>query len=438
MDKIATREFCNSINPGAFSSDLRKCPTYKDLIDSNKFMIRSQYQDNQLVREIDISKRITEIPTLYTVAIGNNNNIIQPIMYIETNTSVTNGSPTINLGVIGDWISAVEVSNNVHLRVCQNITSDIIVQNGNINCAVDGSDNPTTKDILVNEQFYNTLPRTNNAIIYLFDSDQINSDISFVTMVLRNPDDNSGTFSNYEDYFKKYSVRAQFSVDNISTINVYNQYGTLILEQTQEQYLGRELITDSNKKYVYGSIYKVDQNFSLNYPVAPLTSDPIGDLYYSGNQMFVTTGVGILNLDDFISKVSAEQIGGKMSLSFPISIGREIRLIVFLTIHKRGQGYYERVYLKGYADQEEISPEKVSTIDPINLDYNLNFTDPDIFIYGISIVVFSPEDPLSQIAQHDYTLPVFESNNYCFWTYWFCRNLRYTYKNTDEFELVSL
>ena len=59
MTKIATKEYCNSLdssNSGAFLGDLISCPTYKEIIETDKFNVSGTYENNQLVKESDITK----------------------------------------------------------------------------------------------------------------------------------------------------------------------------------------------------------------------------------------------------------------------------------------------------------------------------------------------------------------------------------------------
>lgn len=62
MSKIATKGRCNfiesgGINSGSFLGDLiSKCPTYKEIIGTDKFIVNGTYEDNQLVKESDITK----------------------------------------------------------------------------------------------------------------------------------------------------------------------------------------------------------------------------------------------------------------------------------------------------------------------------------------------------------------------------------------------
>lgn len=59
MTKIATKEYCNSLdlsNSGAFLGDLISCPTYKEIIGTDKFNVSGTYENNQLVKESDITK----------------------------------------------------------------------------------------------------------------------------------------------------------------------------------------------------------------------------------------------------------------------------------------------------------------------------------------------------------------------------------------------
>lgn len=64
-DKIATREFCNTLKTGAFSSDLKKCPVKSEITQAG-LTVNGEYGDNQLVIEKDIMAPI-EI-----IVIGNN------------------------------------------------------------------------------------------------------------------------------------------------------------------------------------------------------------------------------------------------------------------------------------------------------------------------------------------------------------------------------
>jgi hypothetical protein len=61
MTKIATKGTCNTIeggniNSGAFLSDLIACPTYKEIIEIGNLNVSGTYEDNQLVKESDITK----------------------------------------------------------------------------------------------------------------------------------------------------------------------------------------------------------------------------------------------------------------------------------------------------------------------------------------------------------------------------------------------
>lgn len=57
MGKIATRAFCNTLKPGAFSSELTHCPT-KSEIEAVKLAAVGNYSSNQLVIEGDIKVMI--------------------------------------------------------------------------------------------------------------------------------------------------------------------------------------------------------------------------------------------------------------------------------------------------------------------------------------------------------------------------------------------
>lgn len=53
MGKIATRVFCNTLKPNAFSSDLTKCPMKSEILSAG-LKVNGNYTDNQLVMEEDI------------------------------------------------------------------------------------------------------------------------------------------------------------------------------------------------------------------------------------------------------------------------------------------------------------------------------------------------------------------------------------------------
>ena len=61
MTKIANKAKCNIIeagnmNSGSFLGDLLVCPTYEEIINTDKFNVSGTYEDNQLVKESDITK----------------------------------------------------------------------------------------------------------------------------------------------------------------------------------------------------------------------------------------------------------------------------------------------------------------------------------------------------------------------------------------------
>lgn len=61
MTKIATKGKCNLIESGglysgSFLGDLIACPTYKEITETDKFIVNGTYEDNQLVKESDITK----------------------------------------------------------------------------------------------------------------------------------------------------------------------------------------------------------------------------------------------------------------------------------------------------------------------------------------------------------------------------------------------
>lgn len=70
MGKIATRAFCNTLKPGAFSSELTRCPT-KSEIEAIGLTVTGTYIANQLVMEEDIKNLVA------IIAVGANGNIIK-------------------------------------------------------------------------------------------------------------------------------------------------------------------------------------------------------------------------------------------------------------------------------------------------------------------------------------------------------------------------
>lgn len=70
MGKIATRAFCNTLKPGAFSSELTRCPTRSE-IETAGLTITGTYATNQLVMENDI------IMSFRFVVVGASGNIIK-------------------------------------------------------------------------------------------------------------------------------------------------------------------------------------------------------------------------------------------------------------------------------------------------------------------------------------------------------------------------
>jgi len=56
MTKIANKNYCNALSSGLFLGDLiTECPTYKEINETDKFNINGTYEDNQLVKENDLS-----------------------------------------------------------------------------------------------------------------------------------------------------------------------------------------------------------------------------------------------------------------------------------------------------------------------------------------------------------------------------------------------
>lgn len=64
-DKITTREFCNTLKVGAFSSDLKKCPMKSEITQAG-LTVNGEYEENQLVNEKDIKAPI------WFIVCGNN------------------------------------------------------------------------------------------------------------------------------------------------------------------------------------------------------------------------------------------------------------------------------------------------------------------------------------------------------------------------------
>ena len=56
MTKIANKNYCNSLSSGLFLGDLiAECPTYKEIKETDKFNINGTYENNQLVKESNLS-----------------------------------------------------------------------------------------------------------------------------------------------------------------------------------------------------------------------------------------------------------------------------------------------------------------------------------------------------------------------------------------------
>jgi len=68
MGKIATRSFCNTLKPSAFSSELTRCPTRSEIEAISGFLVKDTYASNQLVMEEDI---IGPVPVIIVGASGN-------------------------------------------------------------------------------------------------------------------------------------------------------------------------------------------------------------------------------------------------------------------------------------------------------------------------------------------------------------------------------
>lgn len=70
MGRIATRAFCNTLKPGAFSSELTRSPT-KSEIEAVGLTVTRTYAANQLVMEEDIKNLVT------IITVGVSGNIIK-------------------------------------------------------------------------------------------------------------------------------------------------------------------------------------------------------------------------------------------------------------------------------------------------------------------------------------------------------------------------
>lgn len=57
MTKIASRGYCNmKASENIFDASNRKLPTYQEIISTEKFSISGDYENNQLVKEVDVTK----------------------------------------------------------------------------------------------------------------------------------------------------------------------------------------------------------------------------------------------------------------------------------------------------------------------------------------------------------------------------------------------
>ena len=71
MAKIATRAFCNTLKPGAFSSELTRCPTKSEIEEISGFFVNGSYASNQLVMEEDV------IGPVAIIVVGASGNIVK-------------------------------------------------------------------------------------------------------------------------------------------------------------------------------------------------------------------------------------------------------------------------------------------------------------------------------------------------------------------------
>lgn len=74
MTKIATREYCNTIQANTFTTDLTRCPKYQEIEDAG-LQVAAGYKADQLIKQEDISSNINYI----TVSVINEN--AQTIIY---------------------------------------------------------------------------------------------------------------------------------------------------------------------------------------------------------------------------------------------------------------------------------------------------------------------------------------------------------------------
>ena len=71
MGKIATRAFCNTLKPGAFSSELTRCSTKSEIEEISGFFVNGSYASNQLVMEEDV------IGPVAIIVVGASGNIVK-------------------------------------------------------------------------------------------------------------------------------------------------------------------------------------------------------------------------------------------------------------------------------------------------------------------------------------------------------------------------
>ena len=71
MGKIATRAFCNTLKPGAFSSELTRCPTKSEIEEISGFFVNGSYASNKLVMEEDV------IGPVAIIVVGASGNIVK-------------------------------------------------------------------------------------------------------------------------------------------------------------------------------------------------------------------------------------------------------------------------------------------------------------------------------------------------------------------------
>ena len=113
---IATRTDCNGIVSGAFSSDLKKCPTYSEIIATNLFTVTGSWEDDQLVVYSYISvKQSVPKPSLSRTSWF-------PTEASSINVTVSNAS-SFTTSKSATWITVSTYGNITTVRVSENTGS---------------------------------------------------------------------------------------------------------------------------------------------------------------------------------------------------------------------------------------------------------------------------------------------------------------------------